>query len=304
MKRLRGLRKSPAVLAILTYLLLGCVIVVAHFPYDTGGANQTVDSRKFYDSAYSPEDQQRYTKVAEDAAKLYRITERVTTFAHDYHLENKKVLDVGAGRGYLQDVVSDYTGLDISSSAARYFHKRFVLGSATNMPLSDNEFDAAWSIWTLEHVPDPERMLEEMRRVLKPGGLLYLFPAWDVPSWASQGYDVRPYSDFGVGGKLTKASLVIQASPLFQLAYKIPIRSLRYLASKSGPTHFHYRRLQPNYERYWEPDSDAVNSMDAYETSLWFESRGDRCLNCDGLLNTGDALILQVKPKRDDYTQF
>jgi len=43
-----------------------------------------------------------------------------------------------------------------------------------------------------------------------------------------------------------------------------------------------YRRLIPNYEKYWVPDSDAVNSIDSHEAMLWFRSRGDECLNCAG----------------------
>jgi hypothetical protein len=41
------------------------------------------------------------------------------------------VLEIGSGRGYLQDVAQNYTGLDISPSVARFYHKKFVLGSAT-----------------------------------------------------------------------------------------------------------------------------------------------------------------------------
>ena len=74
------------------------------------------------------------------------------------------------------------------------------------------EFDVAWSIWVLEHVPNPEAALVEMRRVVKNDGLLYLFPAWDCTPFAASGYNVRPYSDFGVAGKLEKASMPLRTS--------------------------------------------------------------------------------------------
>jgi len=70
--------------------------------------------------------------------------------------------------------VNDYTGLDISPTAKRFFHKRFVHGSATLMPLNTNEFDGVWTIWVMEHVPNPQAALIEMRRVTKDGG--YIFP--------------------------------------------------------------------------------------------------------------------------------
>jgi hypothetical protein len=62
----------------------------------------------------------------------------------------------------------------------------------------------------------------------------------------------------------------------------LPSRALRRatFALTHQPTSFHYWPVTPNYEQYWEPDSDAVNSMDVYEAYLWFKSRGDVCLNC------------------------
>ena len=31
---------------------------------------------------------------------------------------------------------------------------------------------------------------------------------------------------------------------------------------------------------YWQSDGDAVNDLDEVELAMWFESRGDTCLNC------------------------
>jgi hypothetical protein len=41
-------------------------------------------------------------------------------------------------------------------------------------------------------------------------------------------------------------------------------------------------------------DSDAANSLDRYEMALWFLSRGDQCLNCNGLADDNDALFIRV----------
>jgi len=75
------------------------------------------------------------------------------------------------------------------------------------------------------------------------------------------------------------------------------IRMLRHLASLVGPTRLRYHLLNPNYETYWEHDSDAVNSIDPYEVYLWHLSRGDRCLNCGdfrrALWSPPIALIIQ-----------
>jgi SAM-dependent methyltransferase len=190
-------------------------------------------------------------------------------------------LEIGSGRGYLQDVAEKYTGLDISPTVARFYHKKFVLGSATAMPFADDTFDGVWSIWVFEHVPNPEQAFREARRVTRDNGVLFLLPAWNCTSWAAEGYEVRPYSDFNPVGKIIKASIPLRSSPRFIAMSKLPNRLVRNIVAQFGPTKLRYRRLSPNYDQYWVPDSDAVNSIDRYEAMLWFRSRGDECLNCD-----------------------
>jgi ubiquinone/menaquinone biosynthesis C-methylase UbiE len=123
---------------------------------------------------------------------------------------------VGSGRGYLQDLVEDDTGLDLSPSVARRYHKKFVAGSATALPFPDNTFDAIWTVWGLEHIPEPEKTMREMRRVLKPGGKLFLMAAWNCKPWLADGFTVRPYSDFNWKGKLVKASLLLRDTAYLQ----------------------------------------------------------------------------------------
>ena len=219
--------------------------------------------------------------MAQRVREGVHLKNRVETFVHDYHLHDRKVLDVGSGDGYLQDVVADYTGLDISKTAARHYHKPFVHGTATAMPFENNTFDVIWTIWVLEHIPNPEAALAEMRRVVKSGGLLYLSPAWNCVPWAAKGYDVRPYSDFGLGGKIIKASVPVQRQLGFWFITTMPNRIVRTLAWPLGPTRLHYRRLEPNYEQYWQSDSDAVASIDGAEAAMWYQSRGDTCENCE-----------------------
>lgn len=129
----------------------------------------------------------------------------------------------------------------------------------------------------MEHVPHPEKALEEVMRVLKPGGVAYLAPAWHCRPWAAEGYEVRPWSDFSWKGKLIKASIPLQNAFWFRAGYTLPVRIWReilFLIKGKRPLRFHYRALQANYETYWTADSDACNSMDPHEMLLWFQSRG------------------------------
>lgn len=222
---------------------------------------------------------QVYTPFAE--AERHSINAIVEGFVARHGLADKRVLEVGCGRGAFQDVVKDYTGVDFAGSVAKYLHKPFHEASATSLPFEDSRFDAAWTIWTLEHVPNPERAFEELRRVVKPGGLLLLVPAWHCRPWAAEGYPVRPYSDFGLRGKLIKASVPLRETLIWRAAAQLPHRLARWMERmlRSGPTRFRYRPITPCYDTFWMTDSDAVNSMDPYEALVWFTSRGDECLN-------------------------
>ena len=286
---------------------MAALLSVMFFPWSSDSpltAAEQTNLQKFYATAYDKQEvpgtneDTKYVKLAEEAANQLNVTAYVTDFAKAFGLKNKKVLDIGAGRGYLQDVVEDYTALDISPSVKRFFHKPFVLASATLMPFPPGQFDSAWTVWVLEHVPNPEASLVEMRRVVKDGGLIYLAPAWDCRPWLAEGYPVRPYGDFGLPGKLIKVS--IPAMSYFWNLSKPAVRLIRYVQwiAAGGPLKFHYRRLTPNYSHYWMPDSDAVNSLDRYETALWFLSRGDECLNCEGpfhgLMKGSEPLVLRI----------
>ena len=297
---------------------MGIALLAWFFPYDTDApktAGEMAKEQEYYGKAFAESDrtlipdasadsaeEERYVKIGEKVAQAYHIEEQLQTFVSQYGLTGMKALDVGSGRGYLQDVVENYTGLDISPTAARFYHKKFVLGSATSMPFEPDSFDVVWSIDVLEHVPNPEQALREIRRVAKDGALLYLLPAWDCQPYLADGYNVRPYGDFGFGGKLIKAT--IPARVTAHVLARMAIYPVRFAAWKESgqPTTLHYHRLTPNYKTYWGPDADAVNSLDRYEAALWFRSRGDECLNCetglDALTAADGRLIIRIHKDR------
>jgi SAM-dependent methyltransferase len=302
--------------------LLG-FLALLHFPRDTDATQrpQPAGARDFYEEVYagngsldtqaedSGGNDHDYVVTGREAGETFGIPEVIGQFVAKYGLEKARVVEVGAGSGQLQDIVEDYTGLDIAASAARYFHKPFVQGSATDLPFADNEFDAAWTVWVLEHLDTPEKGFAELRRVVKPGGLIFLLPAWNCTSWASEGYEVRPYSDFDLPGKMIKASLPVRRNALFRMAYLAPIRAIRrsYWEYTGQPTALRYDRLTPNYDRYWTEDSDATASIDTHEAMLWHLSRGDECLNCpeglgEQLLLGHQSLVIRVNKPRTDHT--
>ncbi len=74
----------------------------------------------------------------------------------------------------------DVTGIDISEVVVgrakenfrqRGLKARFVQGDIRQLPFKDGEFDYVYTMGTIEHVPDPEKAVKEIHRVLSSGGV-------------------------------------------------------------------------------------------------------------------------------------
>lgn len=222
----------------------------------------------------------------------------VRQFVADYELASKRVLEIGCGRGWLQDIVADWTGVDIVDTVRPYIRKPFFCASADALPFPSDSFDAIWSIHVLEHVPALEQALAEIQRVLRPGGVALLKPAWFCRSWAAEGYAVRPWRDLGWYGKLVKASIPLRNSVWFRLPGVFCKRAIHETqALFSAPTRLHHGLLRPNYEVFWQADSDACNSIDPHDLLLWFASRGWRIAGRQSVIERvmvrGGGLVLQ-----------
>lgn len=105
---------------------------------------------------------------------LFQVLQRYLN-AH----EGEKVLEVGCNRGSivkrLQELGVDAHGVDINPAAiADGLTDNLSVMDATNLAFPDNSFDKAYSLHTIEHIPDLRKALDEMERVLKPNGLLVL----------------------------------------------------------------------------------------------------------------------------------
>ena len=97
----------------------------------------------------------------------------------------KRVLDVASGEGYgaalLARHAADVVGVDVDEGAVDHARRmyyagnlRFLRGSVTEVPLADASVDVVTSFETIEHVAEHEKMLDELRRVLAPGGVLVI----------------------------------------------------------------------------------------------------------------------------------
>lgn len=116
-----------------------------------------------------------------------------------------KVLDVGCGIGgtsrYLAKkfgINAKVTGITLSpvqvkraselAAEQNVNNAEFVVMDALDMKFPDNSFDLVWACESGEHMPDKKKYVEEMTRVLKPGGKLV------IATWCQRDDTNRPFT--------------------------------------------------------------------------------------------------------------
>ncbi|MHB8648312.1 MAG: methyltransferase domain-containing protein [Thermomicrobiales bacterium] len=149
-----------------------------------------------------------------DAELAQRTATREAAFFLPHLHPGMRLLDVGCGPGSitlgLAAVIApgEVVGIDLrpepleqarmAANERGIANVRFEAGSAYELPFPDGSFDAVFASVTLMHLREPVRALEEVRRVLRPGGMvgvrdpdfdsIIVFPL--MPLW-EQFYDLR-----------------------------------------------------------------------------------------------------------------
>lgn len=124
-------------------------------------------------------DKKNYFRSFKDDYRLKRLTEAVD-------VPTGNILDIGCGGGVLTESLVHYFpqasvyGCDISAQAIKYAQKlgsgkvKYAVIKDKKLPYKDNFFDVCVCLDVMEHIPDVDFFLKEVRRILKKNGHFFL----------------------------------------------------------------------------------------------------------------------------------
>ncbi len=133
------------------------------------------------------------------SAKLTRIT--LDRFI-ERHATGRRTLDVGAQNGPYAAHFPHRVALDVQRGRGVQ-----IIGDAQALGIGDGSFEVVLCTEVLEHLPEPQRAIDEMFRVLSPGGLLllttrFVFPIHDAP------HDYFRFTKYGLRHLLRRFEIV------------------------------------------------------------------------------------------------
>jgi len=116
----------------------------------------------------------------------YELQPHILEILSKFDWRGKRVLEIGSGVGtdartIIEKGAGDYTGINIdraSTEATARALQVFALpgvalqGDATALDFPDGTFDVVYSFGVLHHIPEAEKAVAEIHRVLKPGGIV------------------------------------------------------------------------------------------------------------------------------------
>lgn len=148
-------------------------------------------------------------RVEVNVYKLYQFAEEIGASLSP----NMRVLDAGAGEGRFRPELAHtrYVGIDLAVGDIDWDYDNLdVISDLFRVPFAQGSFDAAVCFQVLEHVSEPQRVLQEIGRVLKPGGTFFL----SAPqSWHQhqKPHDYYRYTSFGLRYLVEESGMEIRS---------------------------------------------------------------------------------------------
>ncbi len=168
------------------------------------------------------------------------IADRLLAHVTCARISPKRILDIGCGTGYFtRHLVREYPkaevhALDISQMmvvASRKEQKRrmlwhgkrhYVAGDACALPFTGGRFDLVTSNLAMQWVPDPQAMMQEMRRVLAPGGLM-VFSTFGRRTLSELRHSLAQISNDRAGLVLPFPDVMSLGNALMELPVELPV---------------------------------------------------------------------------------
>lgn len=127
------------------------------------------------------------------------------------------LLDVGCGlkpyQAILMPHVRRYVGVEYSPTSGYRGNRADICGDAAALPLASESCDTVLATELLEHVTDPDRVVAEIARVLRPGGVAIVTVPFMFP--IHEGTDYYRYTAPGMAAILNRHNLeVLESAPL------------------------------------------------------------------------------------------
>lgn len=127
------------------------------------------------------QDQQAYFQETEE--NRYKKEPHIPGIAQFDSFQDLRVLEIGCGIGVEASQFArhgaKYTGVDLSESSIKMSRARlslmelkgdFVCINAESLPFENGSFDHVFSFGVIHHSPHPDKIVNEIYRLLKPGG--------------------------------------------------------------------------------------------------------------------------------------
>jgi malonyl-CoA O-methyltransferase len=259
------------------------------------------------------------TDTYDEHAVLQReVADRLLAHIEFTKIDPKRILDIGCGTGYLTRLLcqrfkkAGVTALDLSESMVKCTHaahnkrmlwhgkRHHVVSDGCRLPFADASFDLVASSLAMQWVPDPRLMMQEMRRVLAPGGLI-LFSTFGRRTLSELRQSLAEIANERAGLVLPFPDVTSLGDSLMQLAVELPVtdsdiftltypntmalvRELKNIGASSAaiqnrPSGLYGRgllkQLEENYSKKHRDEDGRIHAtFEALYAQAWYKEAG------------------------------
>jgi ubiquinone/menaquinone biosynthesis C-methylase UbiE len=256
------------------------------------------DSSRFYDELFSDDFKKKndefdlYEKLktkAQMTGKSYHEMEKLVNLLKSKLSDDAIVIEIGGGIHQARSSFScnkfkHYYPLDISySSIKRYtdkFDKQGIVADATHLPFKNQSLDCIFTHTFLEHPLNPQNVIDEIIRVLKPGGIILHNDAWFCRWWHRYGIiNIKSFWKMTFKEKIISLIASITEFKLLRYTLIISSRILKEIGAFENKSKLVYKKLKPNYNLHLGCDEDAASSIDPLDVISYYERNGFASIN-------------------------